>query len=236
MDGNPYLTQSGFDDTVQGHCSTVNRFYRRHLQMQTSFVYNPLFLNHDTGSGHPERSARLTAAYELLNQQPWYNDLRQTEVRIAESVWIDLVHPNQYEKRIQAACEAGESYIDTPDVAVSLASYDVATKAAGSVLAITDQVISGEVDNGFAMIRPPGHHAEANQAMGFCLFNNVAAAVRAAAATIPDCTASAAREGVTSSVSAKQGPPAGSGLSNSAIGWSAPSTSMASRAYSGPGR
>ncbi|NKB62521.1 MAG: histone deacetylase [Gammaproteobacteria bacterium] len=146
--------------------------------MQTSFLYNPLFLNHDTGAGHPERSARLTAAHDLLFQQPWYGALKQAEARVAESVWINQVHSNLYENRILTACRGGENYIDTPDVMVSLDSYDVAVQAAGGVLGIADQIMSGEVDNGFAMIRPPGHHAEADQAMGFCLFNNIAIAAR----------------------------------------------------------
>ncbi|NKB76239.1 MAG: histone deacetylase [Gammaproteobacteria bacterium] len=146
--------------------------------MNTSFVYNPLFLNHDTGTGHPERSARLTAAHELLTQQTWYGSLLQTEARIAESIWIDQVHEPHYEKRIRIACRGGESHIDTPDVMVSSESYDVAIKAAGGVLEIADRIMSKEADNGFAMVRPPGHHAEADHAMGFCLFNNIAVAAR----------------------------------------------------------
>lgn len=146
--------------------------------MKTSFVYNPFFLNHDTGAGHPERSARLTATFELLQTQDWFSSLHRLETQAIASNWIDTVHPGNYEQRIQTACERGEQYIDTPDVTVSNDSYHVATHAAGGILAIADSVMSKQTDNGFALIRPPGHHAEANQAMGFCLFNNIAITAR----------------------------------------------------------
>ena len=146
--------------------------------MNTAFVYHPLFLNHDTGQGHPERSARLTSAYAKLQQQDWFDSLQLVENRVAESVWIDQVHRGHYEQRIKETVNRGESYIDTPDVAVSTDSYDVAVRAAGSVLAIADQIMGKQADNGFAMVRPPGHHAEADQAMGFCLFNNIAIGAR----------------------------------------------------------
>ena len=72
----------------------------------------------------------------------------------------------------------GHDYLDSPDVQVSRRSFDIALLAAGGVLQLVDAVVSGQVDNGFALVRPPGHHAEKNTALGFCLFNNVAIAAR----------------------------------------------------------
>jgi len=88
------------------------------------------------------------------------------------------VHRKGYAERIAASCASGESWIDTRDVAVSSASYDVARHATGSLLTLVDQVMAKNNDNGFALVRPPGHHAEHDAAMGFCLFNSVAIAAR----------------------------------------------------------
>ncbi len=146
--------------------------------MNTAYIHDPLFLSHDTGSGHPERSARLVAVQDMISQQDWYPGLEQLSPVAVEQGWIELVHGDGYAERIRDACDAGESWIDTPDVAVSSNSYEVARNATGSFLSITDQVMAGQADNGFAMVRPPGHHAERDSAMGFCLFNSIAIAAR----------------------------------------------------------
>jgi len=148
------------------------------VKMKTAFIYDPLFLSHNTGTGHPESSARLRVSFDLIKSRSWYSDLYPLAARPADSKWIDRVHHSRYEGRIKLACSSGQRYIDTPDVTVSQDSYDVARKAAGGLLEIADHLMTGEIDNGFAMTRPPGHHAEANYAMGFCLFNNVAIAAR----------------------------------------------------------
>ena len=75
-------------------------------------------------------------------------------------------------------CEAGARRLDDPDVSISIESFDIARLASGGTLQLIDSVMRGEIDNGFALIRPPGHHAEFNRAMGFCLFNNVAVGAR----------------------------------------------------------
>lgn len=142
--------------------------------MKTAFVYDPLFLSHDTGPRHPERSQRLSAAFELISQQPWFEKLYRFEPKPADRRLIQTIHPPQYIDRVERACQSGDQHIDTGDVAICKASYDVALNAAGSLLEISDQVMTGNVDNGFAMVRPPGHHAETDFAMGFCLFNSIA--------------------------------------------------------------
>ena len=146
--------------------------------MKTAYVYDPVFSNHDTGSRHPERSARVVAAHGLLSSQEWFDSLMPLPTRAAEQQWISTIHDDNYIRRVQAACESGERWLDTPDVTISTASYAVARNATGSILQLADALMTGEVDNGFAMVRPPGHHAEQAEAMGFCLFNNVAIGAR----------------------------------------------------------
>ncbi len=146
--------------------------------MNTAFIHDPLFLTHDTGIGHPERSARLVAIQDMISTRDWYRELSQVSPVAVEPKWIELVHGSGYAKRIKEACDTGEPWIDTPDVAVSSASCDVARHATGSLLAVVDQVMAKQVDNGFALVRPPGHHAERDVAMGFCLFNSIAIAAR----------------------------------------------------------
>lgn len=146
--------------------------------MQTAFVYDPLFLNHDTGQSHPERSQRLTAAHDLLGAQSWFGDLIRIKPEKASLDWVRLIHDSRYVDRVEQACSQGQRHIDSPDVSISPESCDVALNAAGSVIKIADQVVTGKVDNGFALVRPPGHHAEADVAMGFCLFNSIAIAAR----------------------------------------------------------
>ena len=146
--------------------------------LKTAYIYDPLFLNHDTGSRHPERSQRVSAAHDLLSGQNWFSTLIQMETRSAEHQWISAVHDADYIERVKSACESGERRIDSPDVTISTASYHVALNGAGSILELADQLMAGKVDNGFAMVRPPGHHAEQAEAMGFCLFNNVAIGAR----------------------------------------------------------
>lgn len=146
--------------------------------MKTGYIYDPIFLSHDTGMGHPETSQRLSSAHSLLSRQDWYGTLQLFSPRIAEAKWVETVHTSDYIERVKSSCEAGMSMIDTPDVRVSPQSYAVSLRATGSLLELADQMMGGEVDNGFAMVRPPGHHAETSTAMGFCLFNSVAIAAR----------------------------------------------------------
>lgn len=146
--------------------------------MTTGFVYDPAFLAHDTGHGHPETSARLVSAMQHLEQQPWFGDMPRFAPAAAERKWIQQVHSDEYIARAQAACRAGQSYLDVLDVAISPESFDTALLAAGAALELGRKVMAREVDNGFALVRPPGHHAEQDAAMGFCLFNNVAILAR----------------------------------------------------------
>lgn len=146
--------------------------------MQTAFLYDPQFLDHDTGHAHPESSARLSTTLEHLQKQPWFDQLINTNPVAADKEWLQLIHDANYIDRVSAVCLSGASYLDVTDVGISRRSYDVALLAAGGALVLGDKVMSGEADNGFALLRPPGHHAERNMALGFCLFNNIAILAR----------------------------------------------------------
>lgn len=146
--------------------------------MHTGFLYDPIFLEHDTGPGHPECARRLTATLEYLQQQDWFAQLLPLKPKAIDRHWLLQVHTADYIQRVEAACRNGAPYLDTPDVSISQRSYEVALYAAGSGLVLADELLAGRIDNGFALLRPPGHHAEADMALGFCLFNNIAILAR----------------------------------------------------------
>ena len=146
--------------------------------MGTGLLYDPRFLEHDTGPGHPECSERLASAIQHLQQQIWYRGLRQLSPQICDDAWIRAVHNADYIQRADQACQAGQPFLDTPDVSISARSSEIARIAVGGVIEIADRVMAGDIHNGFALTRPPGHHAENSTALGFCLFNNVAVLAR----------------------------------------------------------
>lgn len=146
--------------------------------MTTGFAYDERFLKHDTGSGHPERADRLRSAMSSLSQQAWYDQLQTCTPRIPEREWLETIHTGQYVSRVEREIESGASFVDSPDVAVSDKSFDAALLATGAALELADGVMSKKIDNGFALVRPPGHHAEASTALGFCLLNSVAITAR----------------------------------------------------------
>jgi acetoin utilization deacetylase AcuC-like enzyme len=148
--------------------------------MVTAYVYDELYLQHDTGS-HPENAGRLIAIMDALEQRGILSQLEQVEARDATEDELRAIHRAEYIEHVRRTAERGGAWLDG-DTYVSPRSYAAATRAAGGLLALVDAIMSGEVDNGFALVRPPGHHAVAGRGMGFCLFNNVAiAAARALA-------------------------------------------------------
>ncbi len=146
--------------------------------MATGFLYDQRFLDHDAGARHPERRERLTSTMAHLQTRDWFEQLQMLAPRVADEAWVENVHSHDLIERARSACEQELTYLDVMDVGISSASFDVALRAAGGALELADKVVAGEVDNAFALCRPPGHHAEHNQALGFCLFNNVAIAAR----------------------------------------------------------
>jgi len=141
---------------------------------KTGLVYDAVYLKHDTGAGHPERPERLTAILDGLQRKGVLDQLVRLKPTAASTQWITTVHTPEYVERVRKSCQAGIGYVDTPDAPSSRDSYDVALHAAGGVQAAIDAVMEGTVRNAFCAVRPPGHHALKDKAMGFCLFNNVA--------------------------------------------------------------
>jgi len=146
--------------------------------MKTGFIQDARFQDHDTGDGHPECSARLSAALNYLETQNWYETLTQIEASSADLEQILKVHDSAYVRHAEEVCRSGSSYLDSMDVGVCTESFDIALLAAGSSIQLADAVINQNVDNAFALVRPPGHHAEMSMAMGFCLLNNIAILAR----------------------------------------------------------
>jgi acetoin utilization deacetylase AcuC-like enzyme len=131
-------------------------------------------LAHRPGAGHPERPARLRVVLDHLSDAP---GLVRLGARPATEDEIALVHAPEHIEHAATTAAAPRVVLD-PDTVTSPGSYAAARLAAGSVLTLCEAVLAGEVSNGFALVRPPGHHAERDRAMGFCLFNNVALAAR----------------------------------------------------------
>jgi acetoin utilization deacetylase AcuC-like enzyme len=146
--------------------------------MATGLIDDDRFLAHDTGPHHPEQPARLGAIRKALSSCSWLGQLQHCAAMPADLAIIESSHSLTYIRRAAQACAAGNTYLDTPDVAISAQSYDIAVLAAGAPLVLADALVAGKIDNGFAVLRPPGHHAEREAAMGFCLFNNVAILAR----------------------------------------------------------
>ena len=146
--------------------------------MKTAFLYDPVYLNHDTGNGHPECSERLVCTMRHLKSQSWFEQMQPVASRFAEQEWLETIHDHEYINRAKQTCTLEVPFLDSMDVSVCRESFDVALQATGGVLALADRVMANQANNGFALIRPPGHHAEKNMALGFCLFNNVAILAR----------------------------------------------------------
>ncbi|MDH4128941.1 MAG: histone deacetylase [Spirochaetota bacterium] len=145
---------------------------------KVGLVYHPIYLKHDTGGFHPERKSRLEAILRQLKKDNIYSNMVLTEPKEASVEWISEIHDVSYINRVKLASSEGVSYLDTQDCPVNKMTYEAALLAAGAGLSAVDQIIQGEIDRAFCAVRPPGHHAERNYAMGFCFFNNIAITAR----------------------------------------------------------
>ncbi len=146
--------------------------------MDTAYVYDPIYLEHDLPS-HPENARRLKRILSTLEDEGMLERLRLLEPRPATAEELQRVHTPAHIEQVQRVAQAGGGHLDL-DTYVSPHSFEAALMAAGGVVRAVEAVLAGEIANGFALVRPPGHHATATRAMGFCLFNNIAVAARAA--------------------------------------------------------
>jgi len=145
---------------------------------RTGLVTSPACLRHDPGPGHPERAERLIALLERLERCGLRAELDEREAPAAPLEALERVHPRRYVERLRSRIAGGASWVDTPDANVSAHSLEAALAAAGGALCAVDAVAAGDWKNAFVAARPPGHHAEEDLAMGFCLLNSVAIAAR----------------------------------------------------------
>jgi acetoin utilization deacetylase AcuC-like enzyme len=147
-------------------------------QLKTGIVYDDIFLKHDY-PGHPENANRLKSIITGLTQQNLLGKTITIESRLAGMEEIAICHSKEYIRYVKEFCGKGGGYLD-PDTYSNHYSYEAAIKAVGGSIDLATSVIKGELKNGFALLRPPGHHALANKSMGFCLFGNIAIAAKIA--------------------------------------------------------
>lgn len=151
---------------------------RRPVTVMTKLglVMDSRFQRHDTGHNHPERPERLAAIEAELQRRGLADRCTRLPPRDATNEELLRIHAQGYILRLRRACERGDMFIDVPDSAVCGESFEIARLAAGSAVVAVDAVMSGTVERACALLRPPGHHAERDRSMGFCLFNNIAIA------------------------------------------------------------
>ena len=140
------------------------------------WVYDRRFLDHDPGPSHVERPERLEVIVRALQQAGLLDAMDALPFQAATAEQLALVHDAAYVGLVRMMCDDGFTWIGSSDTCLGPNSYDVAALACGGVLAACDAVMTGRVRRAFCAVRPPGHHAEADQALGFCLFNHVAVA------------------------------------------------------------
>jgi acetoin utilization deacetylase AcuC-like enzyme len=144
--------------------------------LRTGCVCDPRYADHEVPPGHPERPERIEALLDLMRRYR-REGIVPVAPRAATVEEISSNHDRRYVERVRAT--AGQPFVVFDgDTTAYAASYETALLAAGGLLELIDRVMTGEADNGFAMVRPPGHHAESDRAMGFCFFNNAAVGAR----------------------------------------------------------
>ena len=142
--------------------------------METQIGYSKDFSRHDN-AGHPENAQRLQAMMGELQNTSFYDELDFFEPALIDEKALHSLHSDEMIQQIKDISSAGDSWLDL-DTYVCKSDYETARKAASGLLQISMNILGGKADNGFALVRPPGHHATHDRSMGFCLFNNAALA------------------------------------------------------------
>jgi len=146
--------------------------------MKTALIHHPIYEKHDTGFGHPETPLRYEAVMNALRgDAEFWESLLEITPEQATKGTVLAAHTKEHFRRVETAFESGLEMLDA-DTAISMKSFDAALYAAGGTCRAVDAVMTGEADNAFVAVRPPGHHATGERPMGFCLFNNAAVAAR----------------------------------------------------------
>ncbi len=141
---------------------------------QTAIAYSNIFLEHNTGSSHPESSERLKFILNKLKSTSYFKDLVLLSFEQASPTHLEMIHTKTYVKSIlEELPKLQYGYLDG-DTPFSPKSLDASLYAVGAGLKLADEILARNVQNGIALVRPPGHHAEQDHAMGFCIFNNIA--------------------------------------------------------------
>jgi acetoin utilization deacetylase AcuC-like enzyme len=149
---------------------------------QTGIVKDERYMDHVAMDYHPETNQRLKVLHDMLQEPEMNGKFPLISPRMASEKDLALIHVPSYIELVASTAKRPYTMLD-PDTYACPKSYETAKLAVGGNLAAVDQVVEGKVKNAFALIRPPGHHAESNRAMGFCLFNNVAIAAQYALKT-----------------------------------------------------
>lgn len=143
----------------------------------TGVSYHKDYLLHKQATGHPERPERLTAVLDYLEDKGVWESLKQIKPSPASVDDVLMVHTKEHVEGLRRASQGGGGYLN-PEAYACPETFRVALLAAGGLMSASDAIIEGKIENAFALIRPPGHHAEKDRAMGFCYINNAAVCAR----------------------------------------------------------
>jgi len=147
------------------------------MMMPTGIIRDHTYMRHDMGDHHPESPQRLEVIYQMIDELGPELNILEIPCREASLEEIATNHDPRYVNIIAATSGRPSTFLD-PDTSACAHSWDAASRAVGGLFNLIDAIMDGRVRNGFALVRPPGHHAERRRAMGFCFFNNVALAAR----------------------------------------------------------